>query len=500
MRNTQFTSLKTCLKSFTATLFYLLVAMFLTSPDPALASRYTPEGLYDPIIYRLDNGMRVILKERHGARNVAIRLDIGIGNHDFECYHQETAHFLEHLLFTGTSQHSESELDEIIIDHGGSWNAYTYNEMTVFEIDIFSEFSDVGISVLHEIITDSQLSKHDFELSRGIIYREVGGVPTRISQFLHEHEIISNARSKVIKEMLKGSHAYCSNLTTLDSISHQDILDAYRKFYVPNNMTLVVTGDFQLDKTRDQVQQLFGKMPSRALQRDVPVADKFDRGPLHLSSSLSPVFGIEGTAELVFRTNGYGSPDYYPFQVINHYLNKRLYEVIRVQEGLSYSPDVEMVGGFKDGLFVINADADIKDLDKVTRLMHEEIIQLRDGKVSDEEINQTIKSLLLSWAQGLESNSDIADYYIDNLDEVERLGHYVDQESLLETITPADIRDVAQRYFMPSNMAFLKSVPTLTTNQFYLLAGITFLLLLFFSWRLAKRIGLHIRVQRDAKK
>ena len=64
--------------------------------------------------YKLDNGMRVILNPWDGARDVAIRLDVGIGSFDFNCMKQDTAHFLEHLLFTGTSQHTESELDDLI--------------------------------------------------------------------------------------------------------------------------------------------------------------------------------------------------------------------------------------------------------------------------------------------------------------------------------------------------------------------------------------------------
>ncbi len=128
---------------FYTNIFHIaLLSVFLIggvlSSAKSHASRYTPEGLYDPAIYTLENGMRVILKSRHGARNVAIRLDVGIGNFDFSCHKQETAHFLEHLLFTGTSQHTETELDELITQHGGEWNAYTYDESTVFEIDIFS--------------------------------------------------------------------------------------------------------------------------------------------------------------------------------------------------------------------------------------------------------------------------------------------------------------------------------------------------------------------------
>lgn len=63
--------------------------------------------------------MRVILNPRQNAHNVSIRLRVGIGNFDFSCEKLETAHFLEHLLFTGTSKHSESQLDEMIKQHGG---------------------------------------------------------------------------------------------------------------------------------------------------------------------------------------------------------------------------------------------------------------------------------------------------------------------------------------------------------------------------------------------
>jgi zinc protease len=457
------------------------------------ASRYTPEGIYDPDIYYLENGMRVILKARHGARNVAIRLNVGLGNYDFDCLQQETAHFLEHLLFTGTSQHSESELDEIIIHHGGSWNATTYGEDTVFEIDIFSEYADVGLATLHEIITDSVISKADFKRSQGIIYREMGGVPTRITRFLHQQEIVSSARDKVVKAMLKGSRIYCSNLTTLDHISYQDIIDAYSRFYVPSNMTLVIAGDFDTAETKKQIAALFGKMPFNKIERDIPVARKFNEGPLHVTSTLDPMFGADGTSELVYRTDGYGSPDYYVLEVLEAYFYKKLYEVIRVQEGLSYSPDVEMIGGLNEGLFAISADADLDDMDKVSGIMHKEVVRLRDGEVTDEEINRTIKSLLLSKAQGLESNADIAWYYIDNLVEVDKYGRFVDQETLLENFTPERVRTVAQRYLIDSNMAFVKSTPTLTSNQFYLLAGFVFIIIMLFSWWLGKRIGFHMR-------
>ncbi|MGB5225309.1 MAG: insulinase family protein, partial [Arenicellales bacterium] len=185
--------------------------------------------------------MRIILNSRHGARNVAIRLDVGIGNYDFTCDKQETAHYLEHLLFTGTSQHTEIELDELITRHGGDWNAYTYDESTVYELDIFSAHIDVALETLSEIISDSVITAENYDLSRTIIYREMGGKPSSIRQFLYKHEIVSTASHKSRKVILNGNRSYCSNLDTLKDLEFQDIIDAYKYFYVANNMTLVIT-------------------------------------------------------------------------------------------------------------------------------------------------------------------------------------------------------------------------------------------------------------------
>jgi predicted Zn-dependent peptidase len=466
----------------------------------SLASKYTPEGIYDPVIYHLDNGLRVILNPRHAARNVAIRLDVGIGNFDFTCPKLETAHYLEHLLFTGTSQHTETELDELIKQHGGDWNAYTYDESTIFEIDIFSEHTDVALRALSEIISDSVITEENFKLSRSIIYRERGGRPSSIRKFLYRHEIVSTAGRKSRKVILKGNRSYCRNLDTLEQIEYQDIIDAYAYFYVPNNMTLVITGDVDTQIIKDQIQQQFGPLTRQPVERDIPRAQDFNEGPVHFSSSFKPIVSESSNGGLVFRTYGFESPDYYVLLVIKEFLTNRLYENIRAREGLTYAPNVQLIESREDGVFQLSAEVSAKHMDKVLNLMHNEVVKLREGEVSDKDISITIKSLLRNWGRGLESNSSIAEYYIDYLHEVDINGGYIDHESYLEGITPQDVRTVIERYLIDSKMAILMNEPTLTYNQFYLLLCLTIISLMFLIWRLTKKIHLHIRVSRQTKK
>ena len=113
----------------------IMAASIITS---AAASQYTPPGLYDADYRVLTNGLGLVFKPRGEARNTAIRLVVNVGTHRFPCGKRELPHFLEHLLFTGTSTHTEAELDDLIEEQGGIWNARTEPEKTVYEIDIYS--------------------------------------------------------------------------------------------------------------------------------------------------------------------------------------------------------------------------------------------------------------------------------------------------------------------------------------------------------------------------
>ena len=110
-------------KSFVLILKILLLLQVLLSSNVTHASKFSPPGLYDVELVTLDNGMDVILKQRQGAHTFSMRVWVGVGTQDFPCERQETPHFLEHLLFTGTSKHTEAELEHLVADHGGSWNA-----------------------------------------------------------------------------------------------------------------------------------------------------------------------------------------------------------------------------------------------------------------------------------------------------------------------------------------------------------------------------------------
>jgi predicted Zn-dependent peptidase len=81
--------------------------------------------------FKLSNGLDVVLKKRTHTHGTSVRLAVNVGSRNFPCPKREAPHFLEHLLFMGTSRHSEAELKRLIEDHGGAWNAYAAMTETV---------------------------------------------------------------------------------------------------------------------------------------------------------------------------------------------------------------------------------------------------------------------------------------------------------------------------------------------------------------------------------
>ena len=164
--------------------YLLIILILIQSSSIALADEYTPTGFYDVDYLTLDNGLKVILKKREGARNASIRLVVGTGYLDYEFGKQETPHLLEHAMFSGTTKHSETELDELVNTHGGSWNAFTEPHTTIYTIDIYSKYTNLGIETLYEMMTDSVLSMEGVESSRNIVSRELNNDASPYIQFL----------------------------------------------------------------------------------------------------------------------------------------------------------------------------------------------------------------------------------------------------------------------------------------------------------------------------
>jgi len=381
--------------------------------------------------------------------------------------------------------YDEAELDQRVADHGGSWNAYTASEETVYTMDIYSRFTGFAVDTLYQILTDSQLTDENVEISRDIIHRESGGKPTAIQKWFRANGFGVSGFEKAVFELLPGANYVCRELGTAEYISRDDILDTYDTYYVPANMALIVVGDFEREPLLEQLRHTFGAIharppPPHSLPDPAP--------PLSYSSqtgTFSPLVATDATSWMLYRIPGYWSDDQYPLLVIEQYLAFRINELMRISSGLAYAPGTYRVELDKYGLFGIFADVDVDETGVALDLMRNEMQQLVDHPIDGELLEKSKMKILLQAVQGYESNADFADFYAAGYVEIRKLGALVDYEAKIQAVDAADIARVAKQYLAPAHAVLIQEIPTLTYTQLYVIVSVLFVLVLFvlaFAW------------------
>jgi predicted Zn-dependent peptidase len=458
-------------------LFALMGLLLLHPPQAAAQSAFAPRGLYDVETLQRDNGLRVYLKQRRETRNVAFRLVVGLGTRQFDCRHRETPHLLEHLLFSGTSHRTEDELERAIEEQGGSWNAETGTEYTIYQLDIFDQYALNGLDMLYEIMTNTVINDEKVGLAKSIIYREEGGRPGVLRRLLYRAGLGKTAWNKADAWLLPGEGAVCPGLVDMEEISSQDVTNALRTAYVPQNMTLIVVGNFERLEMIRRIDETFGTMipaPSPSLRVVTPPEPT--TGPASVASTLSPFLGSNASVSVAFRTVGRDHGDAGALIVLGAYLNEKFYEQLRVKAGLSYAPEATLFFQPDYGILYVTADAHVNKLNRVHDLMIHIIEAVRRDKIAAPDVERTKNKILLQWAQGFETNAGLASFYAEQVAGADHRGwlrtgerpalrvHY---EREVAGVSREDLDRVITRYLRPEVRADIRSAPTMTYVQFF---------------------------------
>lgn len=480
----------------------LLVSVILALTGlVAQANEYEPPGLYSESHYVLANGLQVILKPRYAVHSVSFRLQVNVGHYNFPCGKRETAHYLEHLLFTGTSTHSETQLDEIIESHGGYWNAETGNTYTRYDVDIFSQYAEVGLRTLYEIMTASTLTPENIATTRKIIYREAGGKPSEVRNWLYKENIIASAGKKAMNTLFPGhpgNEYVCNELDNIDGVTRQDILATYHRYYIPANMSLVVVGDFDAAAMQKLIDASFAKIPAAAAGMTAarPVYDPYIPNDSVFYGTLDPVLGSEATIYVVYRTEGKFSRDAAALDILGLYFQKEVYNALRVEKGMSYSPSADVSLSEHHGMFYFSTDSEIEDVATNLALIQRVVDKFKSGKLDATALFDNKQKFLLKLARGYESNARFANYYAAHSDEVPRYGRFRHYANSIERVSLDDIQRVTRKYFKPTNRVIAVRRPSLTYTQFYVVLG---MLILSLVTLVIRRIMLHRRAPHRVK-
>ncbi len=256
-------------RRFAASVFALLLSASALSASDALAQTTLTSA--PPATFTLGNGLQVVVIPDHRTPVVTQMIWYKVGSADETAGKSGLAHFLEHLMFKGTSKHPAGEFSQTVLRIGGNENAFTSTDYTGY----------------FQRVPREQLAKMmEFEADRmtGLILKDENVLPERdvvLEEF--NMRVANNPEARLTEQIMAAlylNHPYGRPVIgwhqEIEKLDREDALAFYKRFYAPNNATLVIAGDVDASDVRPMVERTFGEIaaqpaiPARRLRPQEP--------------------------------------------------------------------------------------------------------------------------------------------------------------------------------------------------------------------------------------
>ncbi len=323
-------------------------------------------------------GIRLVSETMADVRSVAVAYWVGTGSRDEPGELAGASHFLEHLLFKGTTERSAAAIAEQLDEVGGDCNAFTTKEYTTFYVRLLSDDLALGLGILSDIMWAPALRPEDMEAERTVILDEI---------LMHADEPADLASERWQSALFPDHPLGRDTLGSASSvrrITRDDVADFLAHHYRPGNMVVSVAGDCTHEQAAAALEERFAGSPGgTAPARTVPGLEVV---PLEV------VRRTTEQAHLVYGARSVSRFDEqrWAFAVLNHVLggglSSRLFQKVREERGLAYSVWSERAAYADAGSLAVVVGTAPEHVDEVLRIVNGELELLAGDGVTDREL------------------------------------------------------------------------------------------------------------------
>jgi predicted Zn-dependent peptidase len=360
----------------------------------------------------LPGGLRVITESLPAVRSAAIGIWVGVGSRDEDTAHAGATHYLEHLLFKGTSRRTALDISAAMDAVGGELNAFTGKEFTCYYARVLDSDLPLAIDVLCDMVTSSLITPRDVDAERGVVLEEIAMNEDDPSDTAHEAFTAALFGDTPLGRPILGT------VSSINGITRDQITEHYHSRYTPPHLVVAAAGNLRHDAVVDRVRQGFAAVTSgEAAQRDPApprVGGRYEAHRDAASGGAAAVRlvsrGIE-QANLVLGCDGLSRADDRRFAlgVLNAALgggmSSRLFQEVREKRGLAYSVYSFNSQLADTGVWGVYVGCLPAKADEVLAICRDEIAKVIDGGLTDTELARGKGQLRGSIVLGLEDPS-----------------------------------------------------------------------------------------------
>jgi len=394
----------------------------------------------------LPGGLRVITEQMSGVRSASVGVWVGVGSRDESLSQHGCSHFLEHLLFKGTTGRTAMDISAQLDAVGGEFNAFTAKEYTCFHARVLDDDLALAVDVLGDMITDSTLTPEDVEAERNVILDEIAMHDDDPDDVVHNLFAERAWGEAAIGRNIAGSVA------SIEAMPREQIVDFYQQRYVAANLVVSVAGNIDHDDVVGMVERAFGRNDFLtgdgepvSLATDVPARDVHPG----VSRATRPfeqvnlVLGVKGLTRTDERRFALG--------VLNAALgggtSSRLFQEVREIRGLAYSVYSFASHHADAGLVGVSVGCLPGKVDAVLETVRGELAKLAADGITAEELARGKGQLRGGLVLGLEDSASRmsrlgkAELVYDELLSIDEVIERID------TVTLDQVRELAAELF-----------------------------------------------------
>jgi zinc protease len=407
--------------------------------------------------HQLDNGLKILLHEDHSVPLVNLQVWYHVGSKNERPGRTGFAHLFEHLMFKGSANVGVEEHKTYIQSIGGRYNATTDADRTLYYETFPSNYLEHLLWMEADRMQSLDVSEQNFQSEREVV-KEERRLRVDNPPFGHLFETVFASSFT--------THPYhmtpIGSMADLDAATIEDVREFYRTYYVPNNATLVISGDVDPEQAFGWVRKYFGP-----IAMGKPIARALPQEPPQTAERRVVRYDTKAPLPVVMMTYHIpkdGHPDLYALGVASDILSSghssRLYRKMVYEQQTALAAGGELEALEDPGLFYFDAILKGGQTPQAgEKSLLEEVERLQSQPVSSEELekakNQFISSLVFG-RQSVQQKGDAIGHASVILGDVEEVNTELAE---YQKVTAADVQRVAKQYFQPQNCTVIYMLP-----------------------------------------
>ncbi|WP_123054398.1 pitrilysin family protein [Clostridium sp. JN-1] len=400
----------------------------------------------------LENGIKVATVKKD-TKIACVNCGIKIGSIYENRQEKGISHFIEHMLFKGTSSRNNEQINTYLESIGGEYDAYTDSTNTVYSIAALDDELEHSLEILSDMFINSVFPEKELEKEREVILAEIRSSKDDIEDYSFKkvNEFAFD------KSPLK--HDTIGDEETVLSFKRQDILEFYNKYYVPNNCYISIVSPFDHDKVLKLVLKYFKgwkfkefKKNEIIIEDNIPVKKVSYRENIEQSTIVYAFtfYNITKDQELVLKVLNYK---------FGESANSILFRKLREEKGLAYDIYTDLtLQKYIKVLYIYTAVAD-ENIEEALKTIDNCIDEIKNEKISfnNDTIQHMKKVLKTAIAFTLEDSIDIGGYVLRQIINHEDIFEFINDIEKLKYIKKEDIYNTARLVFNNPTIHIVKS-------------------------------------------